>query len=62
MVDVTGFDDIVEGDVATLVGKDGDQICKVDEISRLAKTINNETLSAITSRVVRIDQNNELAK
>lgn len=62
MVDITGYDDIAEGDIVTIVGKDGDNVCTIDEISRKAGTINNETLCAITDRVVRIDENNELVK
>ncbi len=54
MADITGFDDIQEGDVVTIVGKDGENVCTIDQISRRAGTINNETLSCLTKRVVRI--------
>lgn len=54
MADITGFDDIEEGDIATLVGQDGENHLTIDAISRLAGTINNETLSALASRIVRI--------
>lgn len=54
MADITGFDDIQEGDIAVLVGRDGDQVMTVDEISRRAGTINNETLSALSKRVTRL--------
>ncbi len=56
MADITGFDDIQEGDIATIVGKDGDQVMTVDQISRLAGTINNETLCAFSKRVPRLDK------
>jgi alanine racemase len=49
MADVTGLD-VKEGDVATLVGAG----LTVDEISRHAGTINNETLSMIAGRVPRL--------
>lgn len=50
MVDVTNVEEVCEGDVATLVG-DG---LTIDRISRMAKTINNETLCAFASRVPRL--------
>lgn len=54
MADVTGLEDIVPGDVVTIIGQDGDQRVTVDEISRLSETINNETFCRITRRVPRI--------
>ena len=54
MVDVTAVDEVKEGDVAVLIGRQEDQEVRVDEISRIAKTINNETLSNIASRVPRL--------
>lgn len=54
MVDITGLDAVQEGDVATLIGSDGEETLPVDELSRLAKTINNETLCWISQRVPRI--------
>ena len=36
MVDITGLDGVSEGDVATLIGCDGDEVLSVDELSRLA--------------------------
>ncbi len=54
MADITGFDDIQEGDVVTIIGQDGKNVCSVDQISRLSHTINNETLSCLTKRVVRL--------
>ena len=54
MVDITGLDAVKEGDVATLIGSDGEETLPVDELSRLAKTINNETLCWISQRVPRI--------
>lgn len=54
MIDVTGIDDVKEGDIVTIIGNDEDKQIKVDELSRLANTINNETLCWIASRVPRI--------
>ena len=54
MIDVSEIDHVCEGDVATLIGRDQDQVITVDEISRLAHTINNETLCWISARVPRI--------
>ena len=54
MVDITGLVAVKEGDVATLIGSDGEETLPVDELSRLAKTINNETLCWISQRVPRI--------
>ena len=54
MADVTGFDEIEEGDIATIIGVDGPNVMTVDAISRAAKTINNETLSALSKRLTRI--------
>ena len=54
MIDVTGIDNVKEGDVVTLFGTDQGETLYIDELSRLAKTINNETFCWITSRVPRI--------
>lgn len=54
MIDVSDIDNVVEGDVVTLFGVDGDQTLYIDEISRAAKTINNETFCRISARVPRI--------
>ena len=55
MADVTGYDDIEAGDIVTLIGTDGNETVTVDEISRKAGTINNETLTRFTKRVPRLD-------
>lgn len=54
MIDVTGIDHVCEGDVVTLIGEDQGACISVDEVSRGAHTINNETLCWISSRVPRI--------
>lgn len=55
MADISGFDDIKEGDIVTLIGEDQGTTVTLDTITRLAHTINNETLTSITSRVERFD-------
>lgn len=52
MVDVTNVKDVKEGDVACIVGPG----LSIDRISRLAHTINNETLCALSSRVPRLEK------
>ena len=57
MVDVTHLTSIQEGDVACIVGKQGDQMNTIDQISRMTNTINNETLCRIASRDPRLHLN-----
>lgn len=57
MADVSGIPDVKEGDIAIVVGRDGGEKLTVDEITRMAGTINNETLTRITARVPRWDAN-----
>ena len=54
MIDVTEVEDVKEGDVVCIVGHQGNEVVTVDQISRMAKTINNETLTSISSRVPRL--------
>lgn len=54
MIDVTDIDNVQEGDVVTLFGYDGNESLPIDELTRLAGTINNETFCFISSRVPRI--------
>lgn len=54
MIDVTDIDDVKEGDIVTLFGRDGDEVLTIDELTRLAGTINNETFCWISARVPRI--------
>ena len=53
MVDVTELD-VREGDVATLFGEDGGAQLPVEALSKLADTINYETVCAIGRRVPRV--------
>lgn len=54
MIDVSDIDDVQEGDEVVLFGYDHDVLLSVDDMSRQAHTINNETLCWITSRVPRL--------
>ena len=54
MIDVSHIENVQEGDIVTFIGEDGDKKITVDEISRLANTINNETFTRFTYRLPRI--------
>ncbi|MGB8929773.1 MAG: alanine racemase [Anaeromyxobacteraceae bacterium] len=54
MVDVTALPEVHQGDVVTLLGRDGDEKVDADELAALADTISWEVLTAITSRVPRL--------
>jgi alanine racemase len=54
MVDVTALPPVAPGDVATLLGRDGDERVDADELATLADTISWEVLTAITARVPRL--------
>ncbi len=53
MVDVTGLD-VKEGDVVTLVGRDGDERISVEELAELAETFNYEFVCNIGKRIPRV--------
>lgn len=54
MVDVTDIENVQEGDVVCIIGMQGNACVTVDEITRKAHTINNETLCALAARVPRL--------
>ncbi len=54
MVDVTAVPGVAVGDVATLIGRDGDERVDADELAALADTISWEILAGITARVPRL--------
>ena len=56
MVDVTNVDSVHQGDIVCIIGTQNGERVTVDQISRLAHTINNETLSCITARVPRLEK------
>ena len=54
MVDVTAVPEVRPGDVATLLGRDGEERVDADELAALADTISWEILAGITARVPRL--------
>ncbi len=53
MIDVTGIKDVKRNDVVTLIGKDGDEVITVEEISELAGTFNYEFVCDLNKRIPR---------
>jgi serine/alanine racemase len=54
MVDVTHIGDVMRGDIATLIGQDGEAIISAEQVAEQCGTITNEILSRIGSRVERV--------
>jgi alanine racemase len=54
MVDVTDIDSVKEGDIVTLVGRDGEEYISVEEIAALAGSFNYEFVYDIGKRVPRV--------
>ena len=54
MVDVTGIPGTVRGDEAVLIGKQGDEEIRAEEIGRISGRFNYELTSLITDRVPRV--------
>ncbi|MBR6808503.1 MAG: alanine racemase [Clostridia bacterium] len=54
MVDVTDVDRVSVGDVATIIGGDGDEFISADEVARLSGTIGYEIVCGISKRVPRV--------
>jgi len=54
MVDVTAVPEARTGDVATLLGRDGEERVDADELAALADTISWEILAGVTARVPRL--------
>jgi alanine racemase len=53
-VDVTDVPEVGTGDVATLIGRDGDARVDADELAGLADTISYEIVAAVAARVPRL--------
>ena len=51
LVDVTDVPEVSAGDVATLIGQDGNERIPVEELARCCGTISNEILSRLGSRL-----------
>ena len=54
MVDISALPECAEGDVVTIIGRDGDEQILAGELAEKAGTINYEMTCAITARVPRI--------
>jgi alanine racemase len=54
VVDITDAGGVQLGDVATLVGTDGDGVITLDEVADLAGTISYEILTGFTARMPRV--------
>ena len=54
MLDITGMDDVQEGDIVTIFGTDGDEEITLDELARKIGTINYELMCSLSDRVERI--------
>lgn len=54
VVDITNLPEAIRGDVATFVGRDGDEEIPLEEVARHAGTISYEVLTGLTSRLPRI--------
>ncbi len=54
MVDVTDAEEVKQGDLATLVGQDGDECITMDEFAALSQRINYESVCDIGKRVPRV--------
>ena len=54
VVDVTAVPNVAEGDVATLVGRDGDEEIRVDQVAARIGTISYEILTGLGPRLPRV--------
>ena len=54
MLDVTDIENVEAGDVATIIGKDGNEEIRCEEVAAAAGTITNDILSGLSERLPRI--------
>ena len=54
MADVTQAGAVRPGDVATIIGEDGDEIIRCEEVAAAAGTISNDILCRLGSRLPKI--------
>ena len=54
MADVTHLEEVQEGDIVTLIGRDGDQCIIADELAKCEHSINYEVVCGISKRVPRV--------
>lgn len=54
MADITGYDDISEGDVVTVFGREGDECVSINSIAKVTQGVNGEVTCTISKRVPRV--------
>jgi len=54
VVDISGVDPVVPGDVVTFLGRDGDEEITLEEVAGHARTISYEVLTDLTPRLPRL--------
>ena len=54
LVDVTALPDVQAGDVVTLIGRDGSNELRAEELAVRCGTITNELLSRLGARLERV--------
>ncbi len=54
MVDVTNIPGVIEGDMVTLIGQDGDESISIEEVANLVGSFNYELVCDIGKRVPRV--------
>jgi len=54
MLDVTNVENVEAGDIATFIGRDGDEEIRCEDIAEMAGTITNDILSGLSGRLPRI--------
>jgi serine/alanine racemase len=52
-VDITNIENVKQGDIATIIGKDGDKKITVFDLAEQAGTVPNEILSRLGDRLER---------
>ncbi len=53
MVDISNISQVVQGDIATVIGRDGSESVSAEEVAAGAGTLTNELLSRLGQRIVR---------
>jgi len=54
MVDVSNIEDVKQGDIVTLLGKDGDSYISVEELAELSNSFNYELVCNVGKRIPRV--------
>ncbi|NMA25118.1 MAG: hypothetical protein GX936_05570, partial [Clostridiales bacterium] len=54
VIDVTDIEEAGPGDIVTIIGRDGDDIIRCEDIAESCGTITNEILSRLGARLPRI--------